>query len=86
LKHSFFQINKSIFFFGYQLKLIRFLSPIQSILDIIMVRLTGQAALMHWCQDNTEGFPNVNITNFTTDWKDGLAFCALIARFRPDLM
>ncbi|XP_064571793.1 F-actin-monooxygenase MICAL2 isoform X4 [Zonotrichia leucophrys gambelii] len=42
--------------------------------------------LLTWCQKQTEGYRNVNVTDLTSSWKSGLALCAIIHRFRPDLI
>ncbi|XP_026520622.1 F-actin-monooxygenase MICAL2 [Notechis scutatus] len=42
--------------------------------------------LLTWCQKQTEGYKNVNITDLTSSWKSGLALCAVIHRFKPDLI
>jgi len=50
------------------------------------VEKRGVKALQIWCRRVTSGYENVNIIDMDTSWKDGLAFCAMIHHFRPNLI
>ncbi|XP_033243414.1 cytospin-A isoform X4 [Drosophila miranda] len=41
-------------------------------------------ALLKWCQNKTVGYRNIDITNFSSSWNDGLAFCAILHSYLPD--
>ncbi|CAM4697168.1 unnamed protein product [Lepidochelys kempii] len=41
-------------------------------------------SLLEWCQKVTAGYRGVRVTNFTTSWRNGLAFCAILHHFHPE--
>uniref|UniRef100_A0A3Q1FE01 EH domain-binding protein 1-like protein 1 n=1 Tax=Acanthochromis polyacanthus TaxID=80966 RepID=A0A3Q1FE01_9TELE len=41
-------------------------------------------SLLEWCQEATQGHKGVKITNFSTSWRNGLAFCAILNHFHPE--
>jgi hypothetical protein len=45
---------------------------------------SNHKALLVWCQAHTTGYAGVHVTNFSSSWVDGLAFCALLNTFCPD--
>ncbi|XP_032748775.1 F-actin-monooxygenase MICAL2 isoform X3 [Rattus rattus] len=42
--------------------------------------------LLTWCQQQTKGYQHVRVTDLTTSWRSGLALCAIIHSFRPELI
>ncbi|XP_068629341.1 MICAL-like protein 1 isoform X2 [Battus philenor] len=51
-----------------------------------MSEVKGTKALELWCKRLIKDCPNVQIDNMTTSWRNGMAFCALVHHFRPDLI
>nr|XP_051683908.1 EH domain-binding protein 1-like protein 1 isoform X2 [Oryctolagus cuniculus] len=46
--------------------------------------VSSSQSLLEWCQEVTAGYRGVRVTNFTTSWRNGLAFCAILHHFHPD--
>ncbi|XP_019123180.1 EH domain-binding protein 1 isoform X8 [Larimichthys crocea] len=46
--------------------------------------VNSSQSLLQWCQKITNGYRGVKVTNFSTSWRNGLAFCAILHHFHPD--
>uniref|UniRef100_A0A8C7UPQ9 Dystonin n=1 Tax=Oncorhynchus mykiss TaxID=8022 RepID=A0A8C7UPQ9_ONCMY len=48
--------------------------------------MTAKERLLMWSQQMTEGYVGVRCDNFTSSWRDGRLFNAIIHKYRPDLV
>uniref|UniRef100_UPI0037E95064 EH domain-binding protein 1-like protein 1 isoform X11 n=1 Tax=Semicossyphus pulcher TaxID=241346 RepID=UPI0037E95064 len=52
--------------------------------DVAEGLVNSSQSLLQWCQNITNGYRGVKVTNFSTSWRNGLAFCAIMHHFHPD--
>ncbi|MCJ8750396.1 hypothetical protein PDJAM_G00264060, partial [Pangasius djambal] len=46
--------------------------------------VSSSQSLLQWCQEVTQDYRGVKVTNFSTSWRNGLAFCAILHHFHPE--
>ncbi|XP_028276501.1 EH domain-binding protein 1-like protein 1 isoform X7 [Parambassis ranga] len=46
--------------------------------------VNSSQSLLQWCQSITNRYKGVKVTNFSTSWRNGLAFCAILHHFHPE--
>ncbi|XP_018607433.1 uncharacterized protein LOC108934309 isoform X3 [Scleropages formosus] len=46
--------------------------------------VNSSQSLLEWCQEITQEYKGVKVTNFSTSWRNGLAFCAILHHFHPE--
>nr|XP_036870859.1 F-actin-monooxygenase MICAL3 [Manis javanica] len=63
-----------------------YLGALSGLVILLQYSVARSSKLLGWCQRQTYGYAGVNVTDLTMSWKSGLALCAIIHRFRPDLI
>ncbi|XP_058880101.1 dystrophin-like isoform X2 [Acipenser ruthenus] len=61
---------------------------VKDVMKAIMSHLhqtNSEKILLSWVRQSTRPYNQVNVLNFTTSWTDGLAFNAIIHKFKPGL-
>ncbi|XP_056592350.1 EH domain-binding protein 1-like protein 1 isoform X3 [Triplophysa dalaica] len=48
--------------------------------------VTSSLSLLEWCQEITKNYKGIKITNFSTSWRNGMGFCAILHHFHPELI
>eukprot|EP01155_Anaeramoeba_flamelloides_P029126 Anaeramoba_flamelloidesa84809_183.p1 GENE.a84809_183~~a84809_183.p1 ORF type:complete len:636 (-),score=158.04 a84809_183:95-2002(-) len=48
--------------------------------------MKSQKALLSWCQKQVNDYETVDIEEFASSWADGMGFCSLIHKFKPELI
>ncbi|XP_030245479.1 EH domain-binding protein 1 isoform X7 [Drosophila navojoa] len=61
-------------------------SDLKPLEKIVLKDNTPGQDLLEWCKEVTKDYPNVKVTNLTTSWRNGMAFCAIIHHFMPHLI
>uniref|UniRef100_A0A674NY88 EH domain binding protein 1 like 1 n=1 Tax=Takifugu rubripes TaxID=31033 RepID=A0A674NY88_TAKRU len=61
----------------------RIVGVFSSIIPLQDLVISSQS-LLEWCQGITDSYPGVKVTNFSTSWRNGLAFCAILHHFHPE--
>ncbi|KAM8741386.1 EH domain-binding protein 1-like protein 1 isoform 4-T4 [Acanthopagrus schlegelii] len=52
--------------------------------DAAEALVNSSQSLLQWCQNITRGYRGIKVTNFSTSWRNGLAFCAILHHFHPE--
>ena len=42
--------------------------------------------MLQWVKNRTKDYDNISVSNFSQSWSNGLAFCAIIHHYHPDLI
>ncbi|KAF0720283.1 Aste57867_427 [Aphanomyces stellatus] len=54
--------------------------------EIAVDGVSGKDGLLLWVKRSLTDYPTVEVTNFTTSWTNGMAFCALIHKHYPNII